>query len=452
MQALRLADIAQYLQAPLSAGGEAVQVLDVCTDTRTLSAQALFVALVGPRFDGHEFIAAARGAGAAAVLVEREGDWPLPYIVVPDTRLALGRIARLVRERSRARVIGVTGSNGKTTVKEMSASILAQVGPTLATQGNLNNEIGVPLTLFRLEPEHAYAVIEMGASAIGDIDYLATIAQPDVGVVTNAGPAHLEGFGSLEGVARGKGEMFAALAPGAAAVVNADDQYAPLWRELAGNRRVLDFGLSKLAAVRAIAPSSDGFTLRTPQGEARVRLPLPGRHNVLNALAAAAAATALDVPLEHIVAGLEAVPTVKGRLARVPAEGGAYVLDDSYNANPNSLRAGLEVLAAEPVARRFLVLGDMAELGADAEALHAAAGDWAREAGVEQLFALGDMARLAAERFGAGGRAFTDKQDLTEALRALLAEDVAVLVKGSRCMAMEQVVAEISARSNEAES
>lgn len=447
MRPLMLSELARALTTSVQGGD--VEVADIVTDSRKPLAGALFVALAGPNFDGHDFLAAAKAAGAVAALVERAGDYPLPHLVVADTRAALGVLARHLRQGLAARVVGITGSNGKTTVKEMIAAILATQGETLATRGNLNNDIGVPLTLFRLQPEHRYAVIEMGANHAGEIEQLARIVSPDVGVVTNAGPAHLEGFGSIEGVAHAKGELFRELPPGGRAVINADDRYAPLWREFAGDRETIDFGLERAAAVTASELGPDGFSLHTPQGTARVRLPLPGRHNVLNALAASAVGHALGVPLADIVRGLEGLAAVKGRLQRSRGQRGARLIDDTYNANPASLRAGLAVLAAEG-GRRVLVLGDMAELGSDAAQLHAQVGDWAREAGVDAVYAVGRMARHAVQRFGAGGRHFETKSALLAALRPELAEDVVVLVKGSRSAAMEEVVAGLSAESGEA--
>lgn len=437
MKPLMLSEIARLLDAEWR--GADVQVVTVATDTRKLPAGSLFVALRGERFDAHDFMEQARDAGAAAALVDRAGEWPLPYVLVNDTRQALGRLAAALRARLTVKVIGVTGSNGKTTVKEMTASILRRVGPTLFTEGNLNNDIGVPLTLFRISEQDAYAVVEMGANHLGEIDYLARIAQPDVGVVTNAGSAHLEGFGSKQGIARGKGELFQALPVSATAVINADDAYADLWRQLADNRRVIDFAIDKPAAVSAHGIDGSRFLLRTPAGETAVSLPLPGRHNIMNALAAAAAATALDLPLPTIAAGLAATPVVKGRLNRRDALQGAIVLDDTYNANPNSLRAGLDVLAAER-GERWLVLGDMAELGPDAEELHAQAGEWALARGVYRLFTVGRLAAAASKRFGGHGEHFTNKTALISRLADELRPGVTVLIKGSRSSGMEQVV------------
>jgi len=442
VEPLRLSEVATLLGAPLV--GADAQAVAVATDSRKIAPGQLFVALSGERFDGHEFIAAAKAGGAVGAIVERGGDWALPYIVVKDTRLALGQLASALRRRLSVKLVGVTGSNGKTTVKEMTASILRRVGPTLYTEGNLNNDIGVPLTLFGLDSRHAFGVIEMGASHPREIDYLARLALPDVGVVNNAGPAHLEGFGSLDGVARGKGEMFTALPEHGVAVINADDAYAPLWRDLAAPRRVIDFGINNPAAVRAEQIDGSRFRLCTPAGSAAVALPLPGRHNIMNALAAAAAATALDVPLELIADGLAATPKVKGRLNWCAGGNGSRLLDDTYNANPNSLKAALDVLANEP-GERWLVLGDMGELGADARELHARVGEWARAARVSKLFAVGRLAAEAARVFGRDGVHFPDKVALVNAVQDGLRPGVAVLIKGSRFMGMEQVVHALTA-------
>lgn len=437
MDRLMLSELAEMLGCPLV--GADVLVDAVASDSRKLPRNALFVALRGARFDGHDFLPAAREAGAVAAMVDRPGDWGLPYLLVEDTRRALGQLAAAWRRRLGLPVVAITGSNGKTTTKEMTAAILAHCGPTLSTEGNLNNDIGLPLTLLRLGRVHENVVVEMGASAAGEIAYLAGLAQPNVGVITNAGPAHLQGFGSLEGVARAKGELLQALPPTATAVINADDAFAPLWLGFAGQRRVLDFGIERPAAVRAEQIDGGRFVLCTPKGKAWVRLPLPGRHNVLNALAAAAAALALDASLELIVAGLEKVAAVPGRLLRRQAAHGAWLLDDTYNANPSSLRAGLEVLAAES-SERWLVLGDMAELGAQAARLHAEAGQLARRLGVHRLFAVGPLAASAAEQFGSGGEHFENKTDLIARLTELLQPGVTLLVKGSRSSGMEQVV------------
>ena len=439
MMSMPLAEAAVLLQARY-AGPDDRWFTGVSTDTRTLAAENLFFALTGPRFDGHDHLAEAQARGAAGAAVSRAVDCALPLLQVEDTRRALGDLARQWRDRFAIPVVGITGSNGKTTVKEMLAAILAGQGPVLATQGNLNNDIGVPLTLARLGSEHRSAVIEMGANHAGEIAYLAQLARPTVAVVTNAGPAHLEGFGSLEGVARAKGELFAGLDASAVAVINADDRFAPLWRELAQDRAVLSFGLDAPADVTArYAPSSAGtqLQLETPQGAIALCLPLPGRHNARNALGAAAAALAAGADLAQIRTGLEGLTGVAGRLQRKRRADGGLVIDDTYNANPASLQAAIDVLRELP-GERWLVFGDMAELGGDAASLHAEVGAYARAAGIERLFSLGGLARQAARSFG--GTAFDDLDALLSALRGELRADVSILVKGSRSMGMERVV------------
>jgi len=419
----------------------------VGTDTRRLEGGELFVALRGPRFDGHAFLEEAARRGAAAALAERPAPG-LPTVVVPDALAALGRLAAAWREALAGPLVAVTGSCGKTTVKELLAAVLAGRGPVLASPGNLNNAVGLPLSLLRLEGGHRAAVVELGASAPGEIAALASLARPQVAVLTGAGAAHLEGFGSLEGVARAKGELLEALPEDGVAVLPADQPFAPLWRELAGRRRVLDFGL-EAGAVRAVPGSlrvepegpepGTRFVLQAPRGEAPVRLRLLGAHQVRNALAAAAAALALGMDLEAVRRGLEAVAPVPGRLQPRRGPRGALLLDDSYNANPDSLAAALAVLA-EARGRRLLALGDMLELGPEAEALHREAGRRAREAGVERLHALGPLAREAAAAFGPGGQAHENPEALARALLRDLAPGVVALVKGSRGAGMERVV------------
>ncbi|MEJ2565884.1 MAG: UDP-N-acetylmuramoyl-tripeptide--D-alanyl-D-alanine ligase [Gammaproteobacteria bacterium] len=444
-------------QAAAMAGGRMegadVNCTSVSIDTRTLQPGALFVALQGPNFDGHDFVDAASKRGAAAAMVHRPVDHGLPVIHVDDTRLALGRLAAAWRARRDIPVVAVTGSNGKTTVKEMIAAILAQRGEVLATQGNLNNDIGVPLTLLRLRDSHDCAVIEMGANHPGEIAYVAGLARPTVGVVTNAGAAHLEGFGGLEGVARAKGELFQALDTDGMAVVNADDRFAALWLQFIGARPVLRFGLEQAADV-SVVPGTEQMevgdvlalrcTLRTPAGDIPIRMHLCGRHNVINACAAAAAAGAGAADIQRGLASLQAV---KGRLQLLVVAPELRVLDDTYNANPTSLRAALQVLAVAP-GKKLLVLGDMSELGAGAEGLHGELGDEARAAGVEQLFTVGELSRFTAQRFGAGARHFTTQEELIAALRAGLNGNagrvVTILVKGSRRMQMERVVAALA--------
>lgn len=413
----------------------------VAIDSRRVAPGQLFVALPGERVDGHDFVTAAAQAGARAALVARPVDAGLPQLHCADPVRALGQLGSHWRGRFDLPLIGVTGSNGKTTVKTMLAGILKNVGPVLATAGNYNNELGLPLTLCQLSEEHRFAVIEMGAGQPGDIAYLAQLARPTIGVVNNAGPAHLERMGSLRGVARTKGEMIDTLAPEGIAVFNADDAFAPLWTELAGQRSMVRFALEQPAEVSAQwTPAAGGshIDLQTPAGALTVNLPVPGVHNVSNALAATAAALAAGAPLAAVKAGLEAFEAVGGRLVRRQMPGGWLLIEDTYNANPASVSAGLHVLSHE-TGERWLVLGDMRELGADADALHFQVGSEASRLGVSRLFALGPHSRHAVAGFGAGGEHYADLNALVSALGAEIHADVVCLVKGSRGMRMERV-------------
>jgi UDP-N-acetylmuramoyl-tripeptide--D-alanyl-D-alanine ligase len=442
----RLADVAATAGGRLE--GADAAFAGVSTDSRTVESGMLFVALAGERFDGNEFVAAAAARGAAGALVSRSVAGSLPQVVVRDTQAALTGLAAAWRAQSGALVIGVGGSNGKTTTKELLAAILAGAGPTLATRGNLNNHIGVPLTLLRLEPAHRYAVIEMGANHPGEIAALAAVAKPAIALVTNAGDEHLEGFGDLAGAARAEGELLAALGAGGTAVINADDPFAEMWQSMAPRgARVLRFGVEATAGVRAeaIAGRIEGgafvtvFTLGIGDAGARVRLPLAGRHNVSNALGAAAAAHAAGVALPVIVAGLERMRPVSGRLQLKPGLRGSWLIDDSYNANPSSVRAGIDVLAGLP-GEHWLVLGEMAELGDETVASHASIGDYARRAGITRLFAMGAAARYAADSFGARASWYANAAELADALAASLEPGVTALVKGSRVNRLERVV------------
>ena len=425
--------------------GADASFVGVSTDTRTLTVGELFVALTGPNHDGHEFVAAAAERGAAAVVVTHRVAVNLPQIVVADT---LQDAAAAWRLQFPIPVIAVAGSNGKTTTKEMLASILSGYGICLATRGTLNNHIGVPLTLLGLDRQHAMAVVEVGANHPGEVAALVPLVQPTVGIVTNAGAEHLEGFGSLDGVACAEGELYAGLVAGATAIINVDDAYAPLWRGMNGAARTIGFGRGVGAEVgirgeirvSGLAGSLQEFTLLTPAGETHVRLPLAGRHNVQNALAAAAAAHAVGIDPEGIAAGLGRVRPVRGRLEVKVATAGARLIDDSYNANPSSLDAGLEVLAAQS-GERWLVLGDMAELGAETDAAHRRAGRVARDAGVNRLFAIGSLTGTTVREFGDGAEWFADGDALAARLAPLLRADVTVLVKGSRVNRLERLVA-----------
>lgn len=450
MMPWRLSEILRHSQGKLV--GADREFSSVSTDTRTIKRGALFVALEGPSFDGHTFIEAAAKSGAAAALVARQQPIDLPQIVVEDPLTALSAFAHQWRRQFRIPVVGVTGSNGKTTTKELIGSILTQLGPTLVTRGNLNNHIGVPLTLLELTDQHRYAVIEMGANHLGEIAHLAAIAAPTIGIVTNAGAAHLEGFGSLQGVATGKGEMFQALPVEGVAVVNADDQFAPRWRDLSTADRVLTFGFEQQAdfmahrvkEISAAAGFRSEFDMVTPDGTVAAMLPLGGLHNLRNALGAAAAACAAGASIEQIVVGLAAMKTVAGRLELKPAINGAFIVDDSYNANPSSLKAGLDATRGFAGAR-WLVLGEMKELGDSSDELHAEVGRYARQAGIQRLLAVGEGSRFSVEAFGPGGRWFADLDALIREARAQLTSGVVVLIKGSRANRLERVSAALSA-------
>jgi UDP-N-acetylmuramoyl-tripeptide--D-alanyl-D-alanine ligase len=445
MSLMRLSEAARAISAELR--GEDCVFEAVSTDTRTLAPQALFVALKGDRFDGHDFLDLAAQKQAAGAMIHDTARLPakLPALVVDDTRLALGRLSAYWRGKFSAPLVALTGSNGKTTVKEMLACILRAASAedaVLATRGNLNNDIGVPLTLLELKPGHRYAVIEMGMNHAGEIRYLARLAAPDVALVNNAGPAHIEFFASVEDIARAKGEIFEGLKPEGTAVINADDRHAGLWRELAGGRRIVEFGIECRAAVSAtyrLRWLESEIVVKTPQGEAQAVLKAPGLHNVRNALAASAAAVALQVPAPAIASGLARFAGIKGRLQKKAGLNGATLIDDTYNANPESVRAAIAVLAQAP-GEKLLVLGDMGELGPNAPERHAEAGRHAREQGVGRLLTLGEASAHAARAFGAGARHFTRIEDLLAEAGNALAPGVTALIKGSRFMQMERVV------------
>jgi len=449
MNSWRASELAQVITGQLT-GGDA-DFTSISTDTRTLQKDALFVALSGPNFDGHDFVATAAAQGAVAALVARALPVAIPQVIVPDTLASLSRFAHQWRKRFTLPVIGVTGSNGKTTTKELIGSILTQLGPCLITHGNLNNHIGVPLTLLQLQPTHRFAVIEMGANHQREIAHLASLAVPTIGIVTNAGAAHLEGFGSLQGVASGKGELFRALPSDGVAVINADDAYATFWREARGSERTLSFGFEQPADFTAHRVQASGdasgfrieFELVTPAGTRPAVLNLAGLHNLRNALGAAAVAYAAGATLDDIVGGLAGLRSVAGRLELKPALNGAFLVDDSYNANPSSLKAGLDAFRSFG-GERWLILGEMMELGAAGDELHAEVGRYARNAGVSQLLGIGERARFAVEAFGDGGHWFEDIDALIAHAKAALAPGLAVLIKGSRSNRLERVSAALS--------
>jgi len=458
----RLSEVARATGGELRGADRAVPAIGI--DGRALPTGALFVAIRGDRLDGHRFTGQAARGGAAAAMVERSAvlaglEQPpgLALVVVEDTRIALGRLAGERRRTLRGPLVAITASNGKTTMKEMTAAILraeARLRPPageaaaeaiLATAGNLNNEIGVPLTLLRIESSHRFAVVEMGMNHAGEIARLTRIAQPDVAVIGNAGVAHIENLGSREAIAAAKGEILEGLRPGGTAVLNAEDRHIALWRRLAGTHAVIDFALAGPAAVGArctLDATGADLVLRTATGEARLRLPVPGEHAVRNALAACAAAGACGAGLDAMVAGLESFVPVGGRLAPLRARNGATLIDDSYNANPDSACAAIDVLAARP-GRRVLVLGDMGELGADSPAMHAAVGAHARARGIDAMLALGRDTPHAVAAFGAGAVHHDTPQALVEALESWLQPDTTLLVKGSRFMRMERVVEQL---------
>jgi UDP-N-acetylmuramoyl-tripeptide--D-alanyl-D-alanine ligase len=419
----------------------------VCTDSRTLKPGALFVALRGPNFDGSAFVQAAAAQGAIGALVERATPGALPQVLVPDTLRALQELARNWRADFTMPVLAVAGSNGKTTAKEMTAAILSRMGLCMATHGNLNNHIGVPVTLMRMETSHRSAVIEMGANAIGDVAALMRIAQPTVGLITNAGAEHLEGFGNLDGVAKGEGETVSCLGAEGTAIINADDAYAGYWRGISGTRRIVTFGVHHDADFTAKnifqgierGEFATRFTLICPLGERAVMLKAGGAHNIGNALAAAAAASAAGASLEDIALGLADFRAVAGRLQLKAGTRGGWIIDDSYNANPSSVRAALEVLRSL-TGPTWLVLGDMAELGEVSHDSHAHIGSYAHDCGIKRLFAMGPLSSRAVETFGPGGEWFADADSLTRRLQSELSPGVTVLIKGSRINRLERVV------------
>jgi UDP-N-acetylmuramoyl-tripeptide--D-alanyl-D-alanine ligase len=444
---VRSSELAAITQGTLH--GPDVEFSAASIDSRTLNAGDWFFAIPGERFDGHDFVTQVAEKGAGGAVVQRYVDCPLPQLCVADVRLALGRIAAAWRDRFNGRVVGVTGSNGKTTCKEMIAAVLATDGEVWKTQGNLNNDLGVPLTLMKLRPEHRYAVVEMGANHPGEIAYVAGLARPQVGLITNAGAAHLEGFGSREGVASAKGELITSLPADGVAILNADDRFFSFWTELAGARRIVSFGIGETAAVRGVTDS-----IRVSAGEQGFRthfdflyqgvrheaaIGVAGQHNVANALASVAVGVALGLKMDRIVNGLAQSRPATGRMQPMSAESGALVINDTYNANPSSFDAALDVLLHLP-GEPWVALGAFGELGNASAELHAELGRQARAMGVARLFATGTHAEKATQSFGAGGIYFADQEDLIDQLRRELREDVVLLVKGSRSQRMERVV------------
>jgi len=416
------------------------------TDTRTIEKGNLFIALKGEHFNGHNFVSKAEQCGAVALLLDEEVNSERPVLKVEETRKAMGLLAKSWREFLAIPVIAVTGSNGKTTVKEMLSSIFSVIAKVHATAGNYNNDIGVPLTLFGLDKKHEYAVIEMGANHPGEIEWLSSIASPNVAVITQCAPSHLEGFGSIEGVAKAKAEIYSGLQSDGTAIINADDDYADYWKATCEHLKQFSFGI-KSESANVIARNIETLTetnaikfeLHCEQQAIDIILPLSGEHNVMNALAAAACCLSLGVSLETIKAGLEKMSAVKGRLQIKAGKQGSRVIDDTYNANPKSLSAAINVLNKYS-GSRYLVLGDMGELGETAVEHHKQAGKLARSAGVDGLFCIGELSLHAKESFGNGAIHFTSYDELESSLLNSLTKDTTLLVKGSRYMQMDRVV------------
>ncbi|NNF15843.1 MAG: UDP-N-acetylmuramoyl-tripeptide--D-alanyl-D-alanine ligase [Gammaproteobacteria bacterium] len=445
----RLSEFARICGGELR--GEDATFTGLTTDTRKLSANDLFVALSGPNYDGYDFLDQAQSLGACGFVVNRAAPEHLPHVVVDDTRAALGQFATNWRQRFNIPVAAITGSNGKTGTKEMLAAILAVEHETLATGGNLNNDIGVPLTLLRLKRKHQAAVIELGANNPGEIAYLAGLTVPDVGVITNASASHLEGFGDLIGVAREKGALLAALGDTGTAIINADDAFSAYWQDLTNAGTVFTFGRHADADFHVfdITQSVSGatallmFQLATPAGECAIELPVAGEHNAVNAAAAAAAAYAMGCSLDVIRTGLAKANSVAGRMQIRTAACGARVIDDSYNSNPASARAAISFLAdqKEP---GWVVLGDMGELGSNAPDMHASIGRFAKEMGIRRLYAVGKLSRAAVAAFGDGALWFESAAELQDKLVADLTTGVNVLVKASRAMQLDAVAKALS--------
>ena len=433
--------------------GNDVEFTSVGTDSRAITKGQLFVALKGENFDGHDYVAQSLAQGAAAALIENDEN--APAVKVKDARLALGDLAAYWRKKINVPVVAITGSNGKTTVKEMLAAILKVAAgdnsKVLATQGNLNNDIGMPLTLLRADSHHSYVVLEMGMNHSGELSYLTHIAKPNVALVNNAGLAHVGELGSVEAIAQAKGEIFQGLTLDGTAIINADDVYSDLWKSLASKYQQMTFGLEATADVTAtyqLNGASSHVKLKAPNGEVEFTLPASGLHNVRNALAASTAAIALNVSLQKIAEGLSGFSGAKGRLQQKLGQFDAQVIDDTYNANPVSMKAAIDVLSARE-GKRFMVMGDMGELGADAGLMHAEIGSYAKQAGIDALFVLGELSQEAAQAFGSGAQHFENAELLSDAVLNRMDKLTTVLVKGSRFMRMERVVEKITKNGHE---
>lgn len=440
---LTLSEIAQHLDCTLTFDNHII-LQGISKDTRTLLPNTLYVAIRGEQFDGHDFILEAEKKGAAAVLVDHATSATIPQLIAKDTIDALGKISTLWRNRFTFPLIGVTGSCGKTTLKNMIAAILVAAcdgkrDAVLATEGNLNNAIGVPLMLTRITDQQRFGVIEMGTNHFGEISYLTHLVKPQVAVINNVGPAHLQGLENEAGVARAKGEIFEGLPTDGIAILNRDDVFFDFWRQSI-KQSYLTFGLENKADVSArLSVNSSTFVLITPKGEIEITLPLLGRHNVMNALAATAATLALNIDLAAIRTGLENVESAPGRMRQHVLPQEKRLIDDTYNANPSSTRAAIHTLAQLPH-RKVLVLGDMRELGEEEKELHSAIGRYAKEQRIDYLFTFGELTANTAKAFGENAFHFTDRDKLIVAVQACFKPQTTVLVKGSRSMKMEMVV------------
>lgn len=428
--------------------GNDMEFQGISIDSRTVQPGNLFIALAGERVDGHDFVNQAQEMGAIAALVSRPVDSTLPQLLVEDVVLAMGKLAAAWRDQFHIPFIAVTGSNGKTTLKNMLASIMTAAcqgddSQVLATKGTLNNHLGLPLTLCRLNKQHRYAAIEMGMNHFGEIEYLTKLTRPTVAAITNAAAAHLEGVGDIAGVARAKAEIFQDLAADGIAILNRDDAHYPFWRQTIGSHAYITFGFHPDADVTAApidAATPQHIRVTTPKGTTDILLPLLGRHNILNMLAATASALAVGIDLTAIKDGIENIQPAPGRLQLHTLANGVKIIDDTYNANPFSLQAAVNTLAAF-LGKKILVLGDMKELGEEAKTLHHSAGQKIREAGIDYLFTFGDLSENAAQAFGEGAYHFNEQEKLVTALKPFLFNQTTILIKGSRSTHMEKVVA-----------
>lgn len=443
---LSLADIAKAVNGKLI--GENITIENINTDSRALVTGELFLALKGPNFDGHRFLAQVVELGCSAVIVDHQCQLDIPQIVVTDTHSALGQIAAYVKEKLAPKTVAITGSSGKTTVKEMVAAILSRLGNVLATKGNFNNDIGVPLTLLRLEPEHDFAVVELGANHMGEIAYTSALVKPDVAIINNIAAAHLEGFGDLCGVARAKGEIFSGLKANGVALYNLDCKFAHKWQWRLTDKKVKQFSCDKAADCFSsdVVLDENGcasFNLNTEQGKAYIELTVPGKHNVCNAVAAATIALEFGASFDDIRLGLAEMSPVKGRLNLYQLSEHFKLIDDTYNANVESIKAATDLLASYS-GRRVLILGDMGELGAQAREYHQEVGEYAKQCQIDDLLTIGVLSQNTADAFN--GQHFSERKQLMHCLVSLLENEqqpISILVKGSRSARMENVVKDI---------